>query len=156
QIARARVMNASPRRIMNTFEWRFMIAAMTGSRFARARLARSQYSGFMQREIQEEVLRLDSHQVAFVARNREVDGPSGDVAPHDCGVGELEVEEREDAPHLALLHLAAVPQLVQNRGRLGIEADVPGPALFLDLADRPDLDCRFQEVKDPGFDDARQ
>ena len=42
QIARARVMNASPRRTMNTFGCARMIAAITGSRRASERRARSQ------------------------------------------------------------------------------------------------------------------
>src|SRR5678816_2827590 len=132
-------MNASPRRIMNTLGWQRMICAITGSFLASARRARSQYSGFMQRQIEEQVLRLHAHRFPVVARKREIDRAPCNVAPHDGRVSEVELEEREDMPHPPLLHLTARPQLVHDRGRLGVEADVPGPRGFLDLADRLDL-----------------
>src|SRR5258705_3278050 len=113
QMARESVMNASPRRIMNTLGWRFMIAAITGSRFASARLARFQYSGgfmpplgsgFMQRKIDEQVLRLHLHH-AILAGQRQVDGPAANVGAHQRRVLEPEGEDREDVAHAALLDM---------------------------------------------------
>src|SRR5215831_9934082 len=72
QIARASVMKASPRRTMNTFGWRLMIAAMTGSFRQSARFALSQYSGFIERQVQDQILRLHLHHVALAGRQRKV------------------------------------------------------------------------------------
>jgi len=51
-IARARVKNGSPRGTRKIFGCARMIAPITGSRRASARLALSQYLGFMQRKVQ--------------------------------------------------------------------------------------------------------
>src|SRR6185436_1367514 len=156
QIARARVMNASPRRIMNTLGWARMMRAMVGSVFIKDLLALSQYSGFMERQIEEEILRLHAHDIAVVAGQREVDRAPGNIATRHRAVGELEPEQREDAAHPALVDLPARPELVQARGRLGVQADVPRPALFLDLADLLGGGVHRHEMKNPGLDDLAQ
>src|SRR5258706_12898582 len=153
QIARARVMNASPRRIMKILGWRRMMPAMTGSLFMRARRARSQYSGFMQRKVDQQVLRLHAHD-AFVHGKPEVDRAPRDVGTHQRRVFEAQREEGDDVAHAPLLDFASGPELVQDRGRLGVEADVPRPARLFDLADRLDLDLRSQEMQHPGLHDA--
>src|SRR5512132_1498475 len=91
-MARARVRNGSPRGTRWTRGWRRMIAAITGSRRASARLALSQYSGFIEGKIQEEVLRFHSDHVVLVRGERQVDRPAGDVAPHLAGFGEFQAE----------------------------------------------------------------
>src|SRR5918999_3737923 len=91
-IARARVRNGSPRRIKKTFGRDRMIAAMTTSLRASARFARSQYSGFMHRQIDEQVLRLHAHDLVFIARQGEVHGPAGDLGPHQRRVVELHLK----------------------------------------------------------------
>src|SRR6185503_5825777 len=124
QIARASVRNGSPRRTRCTPGRERMISFITMSLRARARFARFQYSGFMHREVGEEVLRLHLH-YAVLAGEREVDRPTPDVGAHRRGILELQREDREDVAHAAGLDLAAGPELVQDRGRLGVEADVP-------------------------------
>src|SRR5688572_23294667 len=155
QIARASVMNASPRRIMNTLGWRFMMAAITGSLRASARLARSQYSGFMQGKAGEKILRLHLH-YAVLAREREVHGAALDVGAHGGGIVELQREDREDVAHAALLDLGARPQLVQDGGRLRVEPHVPRPARLVDLAHRLHLDPGAENMKNPRLEDAAQ
>src|SRR5688500_14323767 len=102
-IARASVRNGSPRRIRQTFGRERMIAAITASFLARARFARSQYSGFMQRKVDQQVLRLHAHDLVFVARQSEVDGAAGDVGPHQRRVVELHPEQGKNPTHASLL-----------------------------------------------------
>src|SRR5688500_18789092 len=100
-----------------------MTDAMTGSRRASVRFARSQYSGFIQRQTRQEVLRLHPDYVVRRAAQAEVDGAAGDVGAHHRGILELQREQREHVAHAALLDLAARPELVQDRARLRVEAD---------------------------------
>src|SRR3954471_11630773 len=90
----------------------------------------------MHRQIDEQVLRLHPHSPVFGRRQREVNAPAGNVAAHRRRIVERELKEGEDALHASLLDLAARPELVQDRARLGIQADMPGPARLVDLADR--------------------
>src|SRR5258706_16481788 len=90
----------------------------------------------MHREVDEQVLRLHANGALFGCRQREVNAPAGDVAAHGRGILERECKEREDALHASLLYCTARPKFVQDRSRLGVEADVPGPARLVDLADR--------------------
>jgi len=62
-------------------------------------------SGFMDRQIEEQVLRLQAHHVVLVAGKRKVDGTTGDVLAHGRAILELEPEKREDAAHAALREL---------------------------------------------------
>src|SRR5688572_17416423 len=154
-IARASVRNGSPRLIRWMPLWVFMIEDITGSLRASARFARSQYSGFMDREIGEQVLRLHLDH-ALVGGEREIDGASPDVGAHRALLLELEREEREDVAHPSLLDLASRPQLVQDRRRFRVEAHVPCPARFFDLADRLHPHPGLQKMKNPGLDHPAQ
>ena len=102
----------------------------------------------MQREIQQEILRFHAHYVFFIRREGEIDPPPGDVPAHFGGILELEREERHDAAHAALLYLLARPQLVQDRGRFRIQAEVPGPRVVVvrDLDDPPGHGSLWGEV----------
>src|SRR5438045_5013325 len=131
-IARASVKKGSPRGARNTLGCARMMPPITGSRRASARLARSQYSGFIQRQIDEQVLRLHAHRALLIGRERQVQRAAGDVRPHLARVLEVERKEREDALHSPVLHLRASPQVVQDGSRLRIETDVPGPARLVD------------------------
>src|SRR3954464_14735765 len=155
-MARASVRNASPRRARNTFGCARTMLAITGSRRASARFARSQYSGFMQREIGEQVLGLHPHHAVLARRERQVHDAAGDIGPHDARLGELEREEREDSLHAAVLDLAAGPNIVEDAGRFGVETDVPSPARLVDAPHRlhPYLDT--DEVPDPLADHLRE
>src|SRR3954469_13382701 len=102
-MARVSVWNGSPRGRRNTFGCSRMIPAMVGSFLASARFARSQYSGFMDRQVDEQVLRLHAHGALFGRRKREVHGAAGNVAAHRRRILECEREEREDALHASLL-----------------------------------------------------
>src|SRR6185369_10458048 len=134
-MARASVMNGSPRRARKILGCARMMAPMTGSRRARARLARFQYSGFIQRKIEEQVLRLHPHD-RVLGGQREIHVPARDVAAHRGWILEPEREQRQDVAHAAGVDLVARPQLVQDRGGLGVEPHVPGPARLFDLANR--------------------
>src|SRR6185295_2523368 len=105
QIALARVMNGSPRRVMNTFGCPRMIAPRTGSRRARERFARSQYSGFIQRQVENKVLGFHFHEAILVRSERKIDRAAGDVLAHLCRVIEIQPEQREDTAHAASVHL---------------------------------------------------
>src|SRR5687768_5633418 len=155
QIARASVRKGSPRRMRWTPGRERMIRFITASFLASARLARSQYSGFMHRQVGEQVLWLHFHH-AVLARKREIDRPALQVGAHRRRIVELQREDREDVAHAALLDLAAGPQLVQDRGRLGVEADVPGPARLLDLFHGLHVDAGVQEMEHPGLDHAAE
>src|SRR4051812_46840490 len=151
-MARASVMKGSPRRARKTFGCARIMAAITGSRRASERFAEFQYSGFIQRQIQKQVLRLHLHH-AVLGGQREIDLAAGDVGAHRPRLLELQREQRQDIAHAAGVHHAPSPQLVQDRRRFGVEPDVPGPARLLDLANR--LDARFQveEMRNPLLDD---
>src|SRR3954464_7751339 len=135
-IARVSVKKGSPRETRNTFGCARTMPAMTGSRRMSARFARSQYSGFMQRQIGEQVLRLHPHHTVLVRGERQVHGAAGDVRPHRARLGEIEREEREDPLHAAVVDLGAGPQIVEDRGRFRVETDVPAPARLLDAPHR--------------------
>src|SRR4051812_38151280 len=162
QMARASVLNGSPRLTMKTFGCARRMPAITGSRRMRARLALSQYSGFkadgsgfIQRQAGEKVLGLHLHD-AFFTRQRKVDRPAADVRAHRGWLVELEREEREDIAHPALVDLLARPQLVQDRGRLGVQADVPRPGRLVNFAHRLDLCFDVEEMRNPGLHDLAQ
>src|SRR5690349_24571117 len=108
------------------------MSAMTGSRRMSARFARSQYSGFMQGQTGEQVLRLHAHQAFLVRREGEVYRAAGNLRAHGGRLAEIQREEREDPLHAAVLDLAAGPQIVEDRGRFRVEPDVPGPARLVD------------------------
>src|SRR5688572_4839377 len=110
-MARASVRNGSPRRARKIFGCARMTFAITGSRRASARFARSQYSGFMHRKIKEQVLRLHAHHAVF-GREREVDRAPGDIGAHRRRVLELQREQREDVAHAPRVDLAPRPELV--------------------------------------------
>src|ERR1044071_8745543 len=147
-MARASVMKGSPRRTRKIFGCARMMAAMTGSRRARARLARLQYSGFIQRKIEQQVLRLHPHH-RVLGGQREIDVAARDVGAHGGRILEAQHEQRENVAHAPGVDLVAGPELVQDRGGLGVEPDVPGPARLLDLADGRPPDAQRQEVPDP-------
>src|SRR5689334_2598567 len=134
-MARASVMNGSPRRTRKIFGCARMMAAMTGSRRASERFAESQYSGFIQRQVEQQVLRLHAHR-AVLGGQREIDVAAGDVAAHGGRILEPQREESEEIAHAAGVDLVAGPELVQDRGGLGVEAHVPRPARLLDIPDR--------------------
>src|SRR5688572_3216657 len=123
-IARASVRKGSPRRARKIRGCARMMSPITGSRRASARLARSQYSGFIQRQVEQQVLRLHAHHIVF-AGEREIDRAARDVGPHGGRIVELKGKKREDVAHPPGVDLVAGPQLVQDRARLGVEADVP-------------------------------
>src|ERR1051325_3530865 len=113
-MARARVWNGSPRGARKIFGGARVIRAIAGSPRASERLARSQYSGFIERQIGEQVLRLHAHHAFLVGGKREVHRAPGDVRSHRRLVVELEREEREDALQAPVLDLAARPEIVQE------------------------------------------
>src|SRR6185503_6288908 len=152
-MARARVRKGSPRRARKTFGWARIMPAITGSRRASERFARSQYSGFMQREIQKQVLRLHSHHAVFGGQ-RKVDRAPRYVASHRGGILELKRKQGDDIAHAAGIDLVAGPQLVQDRARLGVEPDVPGPGRFLDLAHRLHFHFQVEKMRHPQLDDS--
>src|SRR5207237_3306423 len=98
-----------------------------------ARFALSQYSGFMHRQVQKQVLRLHAN-YAVLGGEREIDRAPGDVLAHVCGVLELQAEEGEQIAHASGVDLVPGPQLIQDRSRLCIEADMPRPPRLFDLA----------------------
>src|SRR5918911_315268 len=100
-IARASVKKGSPRGTRNTLGCERMMPPITGSRRASARFARSQYSGFIQRQVGEQVLRFHAHHAFLIGGEREVHRAAGHVGPHEARLGEVEREEREDALHAA-------------------------------------------------------
>src|SRR5262245_11131681 len=155
-MARASVMKASPRRIMNTLGWRLMITAITGSRFASARFALSQYSGFMDGKVEQQVLGLHLHRSAGGAAERQVDDPAPDVGAHRRRVVELQREDGEEVTHPALLDTLARPQIVEDGGRLGVKADMPGPFRLVDLAQRLHLNLQAEKMQYPRLDDAAE
>src|SRR5258706_3420303 len=157
-MARASVRNGSPRGTRYTAGWRLMIAAMMGSQRQRARFARSQYlgftsltSGFIERQVQNQVLRFHPHHVGFVGRDRKVHRAAGDIAAHRAGLGELQREEREDAAHAPGVDLLPLPERVQDRARFDIEADVPGPVGFVYCFQRSYFCLQAQKMKNPGL-----
>src|SRR5262245_32793380 len=154
-LARARVRKGSPRRTRKIFGCVRMMPPMTGSRRASERFAESQYSGFMQRKIQKQVLGLHAH-YAILGGEREIHLAPRHVGAHHGRVLELQREERKDVAHAAGIDLVAGPQLVQDRARFRVEADVPRPARLLDLADRLHTHFHCKEVLDPPFDHARK
>src|SRR5919197_2749211 len=151
-IARASVKKGSPRGARKTFGCARMMSAITGSRRASARFARSQYSGFIERQVGEQVLRLHAHHAFLVRREGEVDGAPCDIGTHGARIVELERKEREDALHSAMLDLGAGPQIVQDGRGLRVEADVPGPMWLVDAADRFHAHCNAEEVMHPQAD----
>src|SRR5688572_8455567 len=132
-----------------------MMEDMTASLRLSARFARSQYSGFMDRKIKEQVLRLHLYYAVFGGK-REIHGAAAHLGAHRAHVGELEREKREDIAHPSLLDLASAPELVQDLARLGVEPDVPCPALFVDLADGRYAHLGFQKMENPRLDHAAQ
>src|SRR5581483_4003502 len=141
-MARASVKNGSPRGARKTFP--------------SARLARSQYSGFMQRQVGKEVLRLHAHRPFLICRKREINRAARHVAAHRMRVLELERKERKDALHAPVLKLGARPQLVQDRGRFGVKAHMPRPVRLVDAANRLHAHRDAEEVVHPQRDDGRQ
>src|SRR3954471_3035938 len=154
-IARASVMNGSPRRARKIFGCARMMPAMTGSRRASERFAESQYSGFIQRQVQKQVLRLHADH-AVLGGQREIHVAAREVAAHRGRVLEAQREQREDVAHAAGVELVAGPELVQDRGGLGVEPHVPSPARLLDLANRPDPRFQVEEMRNPLLDHARE
>src|SRR3954466_4627784 len=106
----------------------------------------------MQGQADQQVLRLHAYHAVLVRRQREVDCPAGDIGAHRVRIVELQGEEREDALHAAVVDLATGPQLVQDGGRFGVEADVPRPVRLVDAADRLHYRLQVEEVRDPGLD----
>src|SRR5580765_2817953 len=147
-MARASVMKGSPLRTRKILGCARMIAPMTGSRRASERFAESQYSGFIQRKIEQQILRFHPHH-AVLGGQRQIDLAARDVAAHGGRILEAEREQREDVAYAPGLELVAGPELVQDRGGLGVEPHVPGPARLLDLADGLHANGDRKEVLDP-------
>src|SRR5207342_2813084 len=80
---------------------------------------------------------------------RQIDHPPPHIGAHGRWIVELQREEREDVAHAALLELAARPELVEDRCRLGVEADMPGPFRLVDPANGFYLDLQIAEMKNP-------
>src|ERR1051325_4264047 len=152
-MARASVMNGSPRRTRKIFGCARMMAAMTGSRRARARFAPSQYSGFIQRQVEEQILRLQPHD-SILGGQREIDVAARDVAAHGGRILEPQREEGEEVAHAAGVDLVAGPELVQDRGGLGVEAHVPRPARLLDIPNRLYFHFEPEKMRHPELDHA--
>src|SRR4051812_25034970 len=156
QMARASVLNGSPRLTMKTFGCARRMAAITGSRRMRARLALSQYSGFIQRQVAQQILRFHVYRALGGATESQINHPATDIRPHRGRLVELEREDGEDVAHPALVDLLARPQLVQDRGRLGVQADVPCPGRLVDLAHGLDLCFDVEEMRNPCLHDVAQ
>ena len=148
QMARASVMNGSPRRTMKTFGCARMIAPITGSRRARARFAPSSSPRHGQASFNG---RLVSRFCGFIFTTPSSQR-QGEVDRAAAGCPRASPPDRRTAARRCArmlrmrpwLDLAARPQLVQDRGRLRVEADVPGPARLVDLPHRLYLDLQLR------------
>ena len=65
------------------------------------------------------------------------------------GFANVELEQAQEPLHPRVVDVDAIVQVVEQRARLGVEPDVPDPALVVDLALRADRDGHAQHVRDP-------
>ena len=86
-----------------------------------------------ERQIHQQVLRLEAQPIALVHRHREPDGPAGDRRPHVGRIFEIEPEQAQQPMHPRIVDRLSIVKVVQDAARLGIEADVPAPVRVVDF-----------------------
>src|SRR3546814_5785757 len=92
-----------------------------------------------ERQAGDEVLGLQLDRPVRRHGKDEPDRSSTDLRPHLAGIPEAEPEEGHDAAGRIPVEFEAVPERVADPGRLGVQADEPGPAVVLHPFDLPDL-----------------
>src|SRR6478672_1178325 len=102
-----------------------------------------------QRQIQQQVLRLQAKTVLAIHRHRQVYRPSGDRRTHRGGIGKAQREQAQQPFPPLVGDIDAVVQIVEQGACLGVEPDMPDPARVDDLPLRRDGDVYRQEMGDP-------
>src|SRR5437879_2123712 len=90
-----------------------------------------------ERQVQQQVLRLEFQSVVAIHRHPQIDRAAGDGGKHVARLRKGELEQAQQSLHALVGDFDSIVQIVEHRTRLGIEPDVPDPARILDPGTSP-------------------
>src|SRR5882672_9555040 len=97
----------------------------------------------------QQVLWLHPYGLVGSHRQYEIDRLTPDLGDHDAGIGKVELEQPDHAPHGHLIDVLAIPEHVANFGRVRIKTHVPGKIDVLQLRQRLDRYVDTEHMSDP-------
>src|SRR5271166_385773 len=90
------------------------------------------------RQVQKQILRLELESMLAIDGHRQIDAPTRERRAHCRRVGKAKLEQAQQPLQTLVADLGAIVQVIEQRARLRVEADVPYPAPVVNLPPRTD------------------